>query len=143
MRVALLAFLIAVTHAAEPAGKEKFAGTFAPAQAGHARLAPDGRHLAYSFREGTEIVVGVLDIDAAAVTMRQSVGFEQEPVFGVGSPITIYTYVTNLRWVSSRRLIIETNNRGIIAMDADGQNPIWLANPKHAPWMVSYSSPSL
>jgi hypothetical protein len=68
MRVGFLALLVVVTHAAEPVGKEKFAPTFAPLAAGHARLAPDGRHFAYWFREGEEIFVGVVDIDAAAVS---------------------------------------------------------------------------
>lgn len=93
MRVGLLAFLVVVTHAAEPAGKEKFAPTFAPLLAGHARLAPDGRHVAYSLREGDEIFAGVVDIDAAALKMRQSVGLMYETPIGSFMPAG-FTYVT-------------------------------------------------
>ena len=141
MRLGLVAWLVAATQAAEPAGRDKFAAVFAPAELGHARLAPDGRHLAYWFRERNEMFVGVLDIDAAAVTMRQSIGPEREEPLGTILPAALNA-VGHLSWISPRRLVIQTTNRGVVALDADGRNPAWLVDPRKNPWIHTRSLPS-
>ncbi|WP_221028728.1 alpha/beta hydrolase family protein [Actomonas aquatica] len=109
--------------AAPAVSSDRFVDLFRPAQTDLATLSPDGRHLAYTVREGSNIFVlvvaterldqalaKVLVVDDATATPRFARNDENVPA-----------RINWMRWVDNERVVVETNSQ--TAVDARGSVP--------------------
>ena len=153
--ISLLPLMCFLTEAAgQSIVGDKIATYFRPYQTDLATLAPDGRHLAYSMREGEKVYVLIVDVDdpKSKVTVALADDSYTIPVDGPPlqrppvlpgdlSPPPSYTitgsnrektpaHATLLRWTSPRRLVIVDNTPSCYGVDADGQKPRELCQEK-------------
>jgi pimeloyl-ACP methyl ester carboxylesterase len=103
---------------------------FKPARADQIALAPDGRHLAFTFPDGNWHGIALVDVDRPERKEILSVGID-EVVENSGRRTTLPARVTFLRWASATRLVYAINVPGegdklsreeVRAVDADGKN---------------------
>jgi dipeptidyl aminopeptidase/acylaminoacyl peptidase len=104
---------------------DKIATYFRPYQTDRASLAPDGRHLAYTMRDGETAYVMIVDVDDPNSKVPVAVADDRYRLNASDREKTSAS-VTLLRWTSSRRLIIADDSPVVYGVDADGQNPMRL-----------------
>lgn len=130
----------------------RFAGLFRLFRTERAALSPDGRHLAYSVREGEDLFVVTLDLDhPAQLKARVKVVDDRAatPMLARNQRERTPGRILWLGWVTPDRLVVETNavhtqpvsadgdwaswSGAILAFDADGGNARQLASPADLP----------
>lgn len=140
---------------AQPAGlvppgsdPRRFEDVFRPYVTDHATLSPDGRHLAYTVLDGTQLKVAVVAIDAPE-RVRTSVVVNtlkaaQPDYFNGGGRITseIPPSLSWLAWTSPTRLVALARlgqGPALMAFDADGANAKVLATNRTTATFGGYS----
>lgn len=123
LRPACLAALFALTTAlrAQPAPEaaDPFFDLFRPARTELATLSPDGSHLAYTVREGTQLSVMVVATDALDRALARVLVVDDEqatPRFqkrGEAVPAAINW----MKWTDNERVVLETNAHVAVAAD--------------------------
>ena len=129
---------------------ERFRTFFAPFRTDRAAISPDGRHLAFTYREGEELSVVIYDTDHLGTPKaRVLVGDDRTstPYMAIDQGERTPAQVNWLRWVTSDRVVVETNRiairagldshanwRGaVLAFNADGSNARVLVTPHDTP----------
>ena len=127
----------------------RFAELFRRFRTEHAALSPDGRHLAYSVREGEELFVITIDLDQPT-TIKARVKVVDDnaatPMMAVNQREKTPGRINWLGWVTPSRVVVETNQihatagadqdgwrswpGTVLAFDADGSNARQLASPE-------------
>ena len=122
----------------------RFYDLFRPFRTEAAALSPDGKRIAYSVREGSDLYVLTVEIDTPSKVLakilagstRTSTPF-LEPYIREKTPARIRW----MGWATDNRLVIETNaslviglgataSGGIFAINADGTEPRTLVTPR-------------
>lgn len=133
-------------------GYARFLDIFSPLRTEHAALSPDGKLLAYSYREGTELSVVVVDVDRPKIALtRVRVGNDRLSTQMMRKvPGDETARLLFLGWCGPRRVAIKTNSVAVfglpssslesttwisapgflLAFDADGGNARLLATPR-------------
>jgi len=138
-----------VLHAPEPG---RFKTLFQPFRTDRAALSPDGKYLAYSVRDGEVLSIVVIDIDHPdkIKTKVQVVDDDSAtPMLAENQAEKTPGRINWMGWVSTNRVVVETNRifarsggadaqwqswRGcILGFDADGTNAKLLARPDDLP----------
>ena len=124
---------LAIALATFGAGQAQEANSIAvfgpPFQATKAALAPDGRHVAYTWRQTNGLFIAVIFVDYPDDKVLVPVAPAEEPGAVVGArPPPPFLDVTSLRWVSADRLVIATNDYRVFAVNADGSGFCLLAD---------------
>ncbi len=127
----------------------RFAELFRRFRTEHAALAPDGRHLAYSVREGEDLFVVIIDLDQpTSIKARVKVVDDNAatPMMALNQREKTPGRILWLRWVTPNRVVVETNtvhtrttgaagnwaswSGAILGFDANGANARQLASPE-------------
>lgn len=130
----------------------RFKTLFQPFRTDSAALSPDGKHLAYSIRDGDALSVVVLEIDHPEVIKARVQVITDEaatPMLALQQREKTPGIIRWMRWVTPTRLVVETNQihphhdrmtgqwlnwRGaVLGFDADGRNARRLASPDDLP----------
>jgi dipeptidyl aminopeptidase/acylaminoacyl peptidase len=126
---------------------DRFVGLFTPFRTDRAALSPDGKYLAYTLRDETNVSVVIVEIDhPEKVTARVTVATDETstPMLSQNQEEKTPAQVRWLRWTSPTRLVVETNaafaigsgstwqtrTGAIYGMDANGGNARLLASPR-------------
>lgn len=124
MRCAAFLALFGLTAFAAPAPIDpKFTAIFDVAKVHAPALSPDGRHVAFGLREGENVFVGVLNVDAATVGTKIQIGVDNFRVHGTFVSVQ-RPQVNNIVWISPRRFIVTANSNDIFAVDFDGTKQV-------------------
>lgn len=126
----------------------RFKALFQPFRTNLAALSPDGRHLAYTVREGEILSVVIVDIDHPEVMKARVQVMDDDaasPMLDIDQKEKTPGRINWMRWVSPTRLVLETNHLfarttgpdavwqgwkgAVFAFDADGTNAKLLARP--------------
>jgi alpha-beta hydrolase superfamily lysophospholipase len=120
----------------------RFRALFQRFRTEHAALSPDGRHLAYTVREQDTVYVLVVDLaQPEVIKTRVQVVDDRAATLRLGQN----QYEDNpgqvrwLRWVTSNRVVVGTNEAtmmgsgAVLGFDADGANARKLADPRDLP----------
>lgn len=131
---ALALLLLSAICAAPVLAADKFDAIFAPLTSDTAALSPDGLRLAYSLRQGDQISIRTLEVDAPTRANCSVAVAKDEYAQGFMVP-DFHNHpsrITWLEWTSPTRLVAESNlvllkgfqnRRGaIFAFDHDGKN---------------------
>ena len=138
-----------VLRAPEPG---RFKTLFQHFRTDRAALSPDGKHLAYSVREGEIVSVVVIDIDHPDKIKTKVQVIDDDsatPMLAQNQAEKTSGRINWMRWVSNNRVVVETNRifarsagagtdwqswRGsVLGFDADGANAKLLAKPDDLP----------
>lgn len=131
--------------------KSDFEKLFMPFRTERAALSPDGKHLAYTLREGENLSVVVVEVDNPGKAKAKVTVVTDEaatPMMEVHAVEKTPGAIRWMRWITDARLVVETNRcfpfnvdagdvgnwynsvGEIIAFDLDGKNPKHLATPR-------------
>lgn len=129
------------------ADPERFFQLFLPFQTENAAISPDGKHLAYSLREGNKVSIVVVAIDNPSTARAKVVVATDEtstPTLMDDTHEKTPARVRWLGWGNANRLIVETNSNlstmvgenwvntsgAILAFNVDGSDGRVLVTPK-------------
>ncbi len=129
---------------------DRFADLFRPAQTEIATLSPDGRHLAYSVREGDKLSVLVVATDQLDVALAKVAVVDDAtatPRFGRNGE-SVPARINWLRWVDNERVVVETNGQAavsgtsslpgiILTFKADGSDARVVLTARDVPELVT------
>lgn len=161
--------LPAPAQASPDAVNERFVELFTPFRTDKAALSPDGKYLAYTWRENGILSVIVVEVDnPSKATAKATVISDDQAtsMMAIASREKTPAQINWMHWVTPNRLVLETNRNfpfnldvansqdsesawlnctgEIVAFDANGQNARSLATPKDlAEWSPSIQSRSI
>lgn len=113
---------------------ENFFTLFTPLRTDRAAISPDGKHIAYTVREGETLNVVIVETDNPGVLKTVAVAGTDESSTPSFSELSgrIPAAINWMKWVNNNRLVWETNGIAVIdfknypgavmAIDADGSN---------------------
>lgn len=126
----------------------RFRRFFRPFRTERAALSPDGRHIAYSVREGEKLFVVVVDADEPEkikTTVQVGDDDSSTPMLSAKQREKTPARINWMRWVTENRVVVETNRAftqvvhgtsdwstwsgAVMGFDADGGNARLLAGP--------------
>lgn len=118
--IALIAPLVAqiILSAATPAPlREEFLAAFAAMDGGPVDISPDGRHVAYAFREKGETAVYVVEIDSSKTVFRTAVGREKHARLVGNTRHTDAVRVVRLDWADNDRVVVATSANHFLVLN--------------------------
>jgi pimeloyl-ACP methyl ester carboxylesterase len=144
---ALTAIAFSQSPALQVPAPGRFEEFFRPFRTDHAAISPDGKYLAYSFRDGESLFLRIIAIDHPETVITQAPLIDDEdatPVLAIRRSEKTPGRITWLGWISPTRVVVETNRvlarsgrdnlwygwRGsVVALNADGRQAKILASP--------------
>jgi pimeloyl-ACP methyl ester carboxylesterase len=141
------ATVIAEPEPKDSAGRERaadrFVALFRPTQTDLASLSPDGRLLAYTYREQDVLSVVIVEVDHPEKVKAKVAVVDDARATPLFNPLRERTpaSIRWMRWVGDDRLVVETNAQAavtstrslpgtLLAFDADGGNARLLLNAR-------------
>ena len=130
LRPWLLGFSIAsaAIAARPPEPRPEIAALFRPFETEHVTLSPDGRHVAYTQRQGEKLILVLRDLEANTAK-RVLVGEDRAGELS-GAREKTPARLNFLRWAAGGRLVFNLNAQNVWSIRADGTDERRMADPR-------------